>query len=80
MKRLNNDSLQRDLYSILEGGVKLTPKGSDDGSYFLRWVECKDPRRETHYYYKDRESMMYDQDSISKYFINEPDPLIIPGK
>jgi len=67
MKKLINNSLQNDLYSILEADVLLNCK-EEDGIHFMEWVENESPLHKMQYRYDSRELMMEDHYKISSYY------------
>ena len=69
MKKLINQTLQYDLYSILEARVLLQCK-EVDGKHFMEWVVSKSPLHKLSYHYPNRQAMMEDHYRISGYYFN----------
>ena len=67
MKKLTNQSLQYDLYSILEARVLLQCK-EVDGNHYMEWVVSENPLHKVEYHYPDRETMMLDHYHFSSYY------------
>ena len=67
MKKLINQGLQYDLYSILEARVLLHCK-EVDGKHFMEWVISESPLHKVSYRYSNRQAMMEDHYIISGYY------------
>ena len=67
MEKLNNYSLQCDLYSILEADVLLQCKEVDN-NHFMEWIVEEKPLHKVAYSYVSRELMMEDHYKISSFY------------
>ena len=67
MEKLNNYSLQCDLYNILEAGVLLQCKEVDN-NHFMEWIVKEKPLHKVLYSYSSRKLMMEDHYKISSFY------------